>query len=468
MRRVLASLLAASMLSSARDLYVDPEHGNDAADGLEQTPLRTMARAIRLAQPGDTIDLVPGPTPYTELPTFHDKCGEPGRPIVLDGHGAILSGSEPLDPADWQLVEPGLYRCDKLLETNADIVHRYFFLFDGRMNRMGRSLKGPKVPFKAPRELLAQEWTWVEEEKAFYIRTPDGRKLADCRIEAPLRSNGVAVSGHCEHLVIRNLTTTHVYNDGFNIHGTARHVRFENVKAIECGDDGISAHDDCQIEVDGLLSTGNSTGVCHTGKSQSVSDHMTIRGNHGYDFFVLEAGTHVLRNSIIVCDAAQSVVVFGQDKTESICTLRLENVLIQRRGTPTFFKAHKGSVVDVARTVIIGLSMSIAGEAFTLSDSVIAGQTKPEIVVYPHTRWQADGNIYDAKYLRIGDTYYSAKTFDAYQRSTGQDAASTWTEVKFVQPAGGRVHVDGLSDAGIGVDPSRLPSLGTSGGNEKQ
>jgi len=158
MRWWLALLAAVCTIGSARDLYVDQEHGDDTADGLERTPLKTIAKAIGMAAAGDTIHLVPGTKPLRELPTFHDKRGEPGRPITLDGHGATLSGAGPLDPADWQLIEPGLYRCDTLI-ANDDILHRYFFLFDGKMNRMGRSLKGPKQPFKLPEELRAGEWT---------------------------------------------------------------------------------------------------------------------------------------------------------------------------------------------------------------------------------------------------------------------------------------------------------------------
>jgi len=213
-----------------------------------------------------------------------------------------------------------------------------------------------------------------------YIRT--SKPLENCRIEAPLRSNGVAVSGHCEHVVIR----------------------------------------DC----------------------------------HGYDFYVLDAGTHVLRNSVIVCDAAQSVVVFGQAETGAVCTLRLENVLVRGTGKSTFFKAHRNSVVEVSRSTLLGLSMSIAGQSFTLRRSVIAGEPGPEIVVYPHTRWEADGNTYDAKYLRIGSAFYNAKTFSAYRRASGQDTSSTWTDVELTEPARGRFRASRSAPAS-GVDPDLLP-----------
>ncbi|MFM9961519.1 MAG: DUF1565 domain-containing protein [Planctomycetaceae bacterium] len=78
----------------ASDLHVDPLAGDDAHDGAAR-PVKTIARAIRLAQPGDTIHL--RPVTYRDWAGFFDKSGEPGKPITLEGHGATLDGSDPLD-----------------------------------------------------------------------------------------------------------------------------------------------------------------------------------------------------------------------------------------------------------------------------------------------------------------------------------------------------------------------------------
>ena len=68
----------------------------------------TIAQAIKLAQPGDTIHLEP--KVYRDYAGFYGKKGEPGRPITLDGHGARLEGSDPIDPAKWTDVAPGLFK----------------------------------------------------------------------------------------------------------------------------------------------------------------------------------------------------------------------------------------------------------------------------------------------------------------------------------------------------------------------
>jgi hypothetical protein len=130
------------------ELHVNPTTGNDANDG-RSAPVKTIARAIKLAQPGDTIHLAPAR--YKESAVFANKLGEPDRPITLDGHGAVLDGAEPLNAADWRMTAPGLYRNDHLLPMNPAILMRWFFVFDGKMNHMSRTSKGPSAPAEGTR-----------------------------------------------------------------------------------------------------------------------------------------------------------------------------------------------------------------------------------------------------------------------------------------------------------------------------
>jgi hypothetical protein len=149
----------------------------------------------------------------------------------LDGHGATLEGSDPLDPATWIEESPGLFRNDNLMRLDDAVIGRWFFLWGGKMIHMGRTSKGKSDPLKAVKDLQPGEWTFVKDpsrEKppskqiygSFYIKLPPGQKLADANIHAPVRSAGVQMAGDNAWLVIKNLTATHPYNDGFNIHGT--------------------------------------------------------------------------------------------------------------------------------------------------------------------------------------------------------------------------------------------------------
>lgn len=434
-------LLALTSPVLARDLYVNPTTGNDRADGrTEKTAVQTIARGLKLAGPGDTVHLARAV--YRESAVFHDREGQPGRPITLDGHGATLEGSEPLRPADWQEVAPGLFRNDHLhVRFDRAMLGRSFFLWNGRMNHMQRTSKGPHAALKKAEELKPDEWTFVEDTSrgkpgrqlihgAFYVKLAPGRKLADAKIAYPARSNGVALSGTNRHLVVRNVLTTHVYNDGYNIHGVSRDCRFQNIWAVNCGDDGISVHDDCQCRVDGLVSIGNSTGICDVGNSVTDYDHVWIRDCLGHDLYFLEYNRHSLRNAVVLSSAWRTLVVTGGPKRpEAVCTLAMENVLIRRMTGTNEVRVEKGALLDARRVTLVGLNFLATGGQVRLLDSVIAGTPQPEITLWRNVGWQADRNLYDARFLRRGEQSYTAKTFGDLRRATGQDQHSEWRKI---------------------------------------
>lgn len=316
MRRASFSLLALTISCLARDIRV----GED---------VKTIAAAIKLAQPGDTIHLQP--IIYRDYAGFYAKKGEPGKPITLDGHGATLEGSDPLDPKKWTEVSPGLFEAKELLPRLDDaILGRWFFLWDGKMNHMGRTSKGKKAPYVKPQDLKPGEWTFVRDHTrdkvgstqifgSFFVRLAEGQKLADARIFIPVRSAGVQFSGANAHLVIRNITATHPYNDGFNIHGDCRDVVFENIRAIECGDDGISAHESAEYRVDGLVSIGNSTGITDTGTAKTTYRRVFLADNLAFDLYFLNAGRYAVSDAVVLSSSEHSLHIAGGRISAASC-----------------------------------------------------------------------------------------------------------------------------------------------------
>lgn len=341
----------------------------------------TIAHAIKLAAPGDTIYLEP--KVYRDYAGFHGKKGEPGKPITLDGNGATLKGSDPLDPAQWRQVSPGLFAADHLLPRLSDaVIGRWFFLIDGKMQRMGRTSKGKSVGLRKPEELKPGEWTFVKDvsrEKppsqqiygSFYLCLAPGQDLASAGIEIPVRSAGVQFSGDNAHLIIRNLTATHVYNDGFNIHGDCRNVIFENIRAIECGDDGISAHESAQYQVDGFVSIGNSTGICDTGTAQTSYTNVFIADCIGFDLYFLDEGRYSLTNAVVLSSAQNPFTVTS--RMEGGCRLTMENVLIRRLVVMGSGNVAGRAIVEANRCNVEGLDINVSGE-ITWTNSLLNGQ----------------------------------------------------------------------------------------------
>ena len=365
-------LVAAS--ATARDIHVGKD--KDAA---------AIAHAIKLAQPGDTIHLEP--KVYHDCAGFYGKKGEPGKPITLDGHGATLEGSDPLDPAQWTEVSPGLFANDHLLARNDDaIIGRWFFLWNGQMNHMGRTSKGRSAPLKKPEELQPGEWTFVKDPSrskppsqqiygSFYLKLPAGQKLADAAIRAPMRSSGVQFGGDNAHLVIKNLTATHPYNDGFNIHGNCRDVLFENIAAIECGDDGISAHESAQYRVDGFVSIGNSTGITDTGTAQTSYNKVFLAKNIGFDLFFLDEGRYTLTNALVLSSAQNPLSISGRATGE--CHMKMESVLIRREAKPRVGNVALRATLDARNCTFEEMEVKIAG-AVHWENCLINGKALPE------------------------------------------------------------------------------------------
>ncbi|MEP6670021.1 MAG: hypothetical protein ABJF10_12755 [Chthoniobacter sp.] len=384
LRSFLPALLAFTTALHATDYYVDPVSGDDHANGFATKadgtngPVKTIARAVKAALPGDTVHLATAV--YKESAVFHNRTGEPGKPITLDGHGATLDGSDALNPADWPEVSPGLFRNDNLLRLDDAVLQRWFFLWDGKMNHMGRTSKGLRPDLKKVEELQPGEWTFVKDDArsvpksaqifgSFYVKLPPGQELADAHIAAPMRSAGIQISGTNHWITIRNVNATHVYNDGYNIHGSCRDVVFEHIGAFECGDDGISAHDDCRYVVDGLVSIGNSTGIADTVDSVTEYDHVFIKDCLGVDLLFVGTNRHVIRNGIVLSHAHTPLSLSGTDP--GTCSLLLDNVFIRREAEPAEARVSKGGALDLQHVTLLGCHLVAADGKVTMDDTVI-------------------------------------------------------------------------------------------------
>jgi len=258
---------------------------------------------------------------------------------------------------------------------------------------MGRTSKGIQAPLKQPEELQAGEWTFVKDpsrEKppskaiygTFYLKVAAGQKLAEAKIFAPMRSAGVQMSGDNAHLVIKNLTATHPYNDGFNIHGDCRDVIFENIRAIECGDDGISAHETAEYRVDGFVSIGNSTGICDTVAAKTSYNRVFIADCIGYDLFFLDDGRYRLTNAVIYSKAQNPFTVTGRE--DKRCQLEMDNVLFRRLAEPRTALIAPTAVVRAKRLTMENITFDARGELQHEGAADVAGLMKLVPEEYRH------------------------------------------------------------------------------------
>src|SRR6188768_328561 len=95
----------------ARDIHVDNVNGDDrnngsqsVAGGVDEGPLKTIGRALWIAQAGDRVVLTKNDEPYREMVCLIGprNSGFQDTPFTIEGNGAVLDGTAPINSEDWQ------------------------------------------------------------------------------------------------------------------------------------------------------------------------------------------------------------------------------------------------------------------------------------------------------------------------------------------------------------------------------
>ena len=201
-------------------------------------------------------------------PLVLKRSGTPEKPEVFDGQGMLIDLGTRVSDHDWIMdgdlwtSQPGFLKSFGHIPR---IAGQTAGLFIGdipiTIPRDHEAEKGrPDMKSKCyfpPQKLKPGEMGYAKDG-SLYFRWPKGCKPgkgigADRGRFKPIilpAKNGVnGVSIACSDIIIRNLTVKYAGNDGFNIHGERRGIRLENVRALSCADEGISAHETTEMEV---------------------------------------------------------------------------------------------------------------------------------------------------------------------------------------------------------------------------
>jgi hypothetical protein len=304
-----------------------------------------------------------------------------------------------------------------------------------------------------PQELLPGEWTFLKDPDrtrtartgyifgSFWIRLPANVSLLEAKIEVPIRTAGVLIRGTSSHLVIRNLTATRPYNDGFNL-SDSRDIRLENIRAINCGDDGISAHGHCRYSVKGFHSIGNATGICDTGTSETTYDDVLIRNCIGLDLFFLDSGIYTVRNAQVISSAAKAFYLQGRDAPAEPCRVTLDNVLVRREGTASEVRVSANCQLKAEHLTLLNLDVQATGGTIELSQSFIGGKLpvtdiqggdvaadqprKPTLHLWKDAIWRGNGNWYDLNSARVDRVTFAQSEFEGFTQAVTEEQGGRW------------------------------------------
>src|SRR5262249_18938709 len=110
-------------VAAGRDIYVDNTSGDDRRGGSLPTPqgalgpCRSIAKALRIVEPGDRIVIANKGQPYPQSLTIQgpQHSGTDRYPFVIEGNGATLDGTVSLAGASWQYVGKYTFRTRPIL-----------------------------------------------------------------------------------------------------------------------------------------------------------------------------------------------------------------------------------------------------------------------------------------------------------------------------------------------------------------
>lgn len=361
MKHLLSIVTAAAFCAvlGAADIYVDYNKGNRKNPGTKAAPLDIFARAINKAKPGDTIYILPSDKPIRDAIVFRNKSGEPGKPITVDGMNNIFLGTMPLNPKEWKEFQPGYFKCTRQIGTNMS--NRYFMTLKGKIHRMGRFNKAKgSDKFKKLEDLQPGEWTIIRGKvvkntkhrqifnQDYIIRLPEGaRTPAEAGFEEPRlnRISGVDIAKDSSYITVRNVIVKHFHNDGYNFHGNSRNIILENIAAVECGDDAISAHETCLIYVKNFVAIRCSTAICHINKSENHHENVYAEGILGQDIFCTENTTNTLKNAWFKSDSIGGFRLTTRKDTNQ--KFEISNLRMINRNPKAIFNIQSPGKLDV-------------------------------------------------------------------------------------------------------------------------
>jgi hypothetical protein len=286
---LLACCALPSTLAEARDIYVSNAAGDDRSTGDFQGnttaglgPVQTIAKALRLAQPGDHLVLANTGQPYRESVSISGTrlSGLGSVPLVIMGNGAILDGSLPVPDRAWEHYLGDMFRF-----RPARIGHQQLFIDDRPALRRPATSLDWKVPNLEPRE-------WCLVGGYIYFCVEQGKLPQDYLPTYAALPVGITLY-KTHDVVIDDLIV-----QGFQL-------------------DGINAFDGAfDILLSGVTCRGNGRSGLSAGGSSRVVLRDSVLGDNGAAQLRTEGYSHVTVNSSqLISNTAPAVSRHGGQVT---------------------------------------------------------------------------------------------------------------------------------------------------------
>lgn len=228
-------------------------------------------------------------------PLVLSQGGTREQPVVFDGQGMVIDLARDVTDQPWQRDGDLWTHRGPLLDRPNNEAGQVAGLFlDDLPLSIPRDLAAEKLHpdrkgkcYVAPAALKPGQMGYAADD-SLYFRWPAGKDPRQTRILLPPDPGTSCVTIACSYITVRNVTAKHAANDGFNIHGKWVGIRLENIRAIANADEGISAHDDVQMDVVGAEIAWNGSaagGVADVNRTTTAYRYCTVHDNLSAGFY---------------------------------------------------------------------------------------------------------------------------------------------------------------------------------------
>lgn len=253
---LLATVLIAAECTStallADDIYVNNVSGDDKFNGRPVTdstanagPVRTIGRALQLAQRGDRIIVQKTDQPYHESITVQGgrHSGTTYSPFSILSDGAILDGTSEISPEAWEHHSGNVFRFSPELKS-----YQQLYL-DGKPADRIPSTVASLVP-----DLEEGQWALVDGR--IYFCTAGGRVPSQYNLRYCKHQTGITL------YEVNNVRIDGLVVQGFQLDGVNAHEAVENSVVSNCrlrgnGRSGLSIGGAARIRLDSSVVGAN-------------------------------------------------------------------------------------------------------------------------------------------------------------------------------------------------------------------
>lgn len=237
----------------ARDIFVNNVQGNDATRGLmaettdpDNGPVKTIARALRIAEPSDRVVLINTGKPYRNSISLAGKncSGTKDAPFTIIGNGVTIDGTKPVPVDAWKHYKGDVFRFQPPRAGFQCLYHK------GKPVRRAL-VTGTKMPKLDPGQ-------WCLFGPYIYFRVEKDRLPEDYHLAYGQLSTGITL------LYVRNVLIQDVAVQGFRLDGisainNAYGVQLLRVTARGNGRSGISIANVSEVEINDCFIGSNGT-----------------------------------------------------------------------------------------------------------------------------------------------------------------------------------------------------------------